>query len=56
VIPRDRIYSHPVNPHQSRSKYENMKISVYSSVHGLKDAWDLGARGLSDCVEGRGRD
>jgi hypothetical protein len=33
-----------------------MKNSVHSSVHTLKDTWDLGARGLSDCVEGNWRD
>jgi hypothetical protein len=33
-----------------------MKNSVYSEVHTLKDTWDLGARGLSDYVEGSWRD
>jgi hypothetical protein len=30
-----------------------MKKCVHSSVHTVKDTWDLGARGLSDCVEGK---
>jgi hypothetical protein len=33
-----------------------MKNSVHNSVHILKDTWHLGAKGLSDCVEGSWRD
>jgi hypothetical protein len=34
-----------------------MKESVHSSVHALiKDTWNLGARELSECVEGSWRD
>jgi hypothetical protein len=34
----------------------NIKNFVHSWIHTLKDTWDLGARGLSDCVEGIWRD
>jgi hypothetical protein len=33
-----------------------MKNSLHSWVRTLKVTWDLGARGLSDCVEGSWRD
>jgi hypothetical protein len=39
-----------VNPDRNREK------SAHSCVHTLKETWDLGARGLSDCVEGSWRD
>jgi hypothetical protein len=35
---------------------QNMKNSVHNWMHTLKDAWDLGARGISDCVESNWRD
>jgi hypothetical protein len=31
-----------------------MKNSVNNCVHALEDTWDLGARGLSDCVKAVG--
>jgi lipoate synthase len=41
----------------SNSLNRNMKnYSVLTAVNTLDDAWDLGARALSDCVEGSWRD
>jgi hypothetical protein len=39
----------------SNNPDRNKKNSVHSSVHTLKDTWDLDARGLLDCVKGSWR-
>jgi hypothetical protein len=41
------------NPDLNMKKLKN---SVHIWVQALKYTWDLGARGLSDCVEGSWRD
>jgi hypothetical protein len=40
----------------SENPDRKMKNAVQGSVHTLKDTWDLGAIGLSGCVEGSWRD
>jgi hypothetical protein len=48
-----------VNPNfgYSGSKYAKFEIVfTVGYIRTLKDTWNLGARGLSDCVEGSWRD
>jgi hypothetical protein len=52
-----RNYSKPTLIRLHLIRTEIWKVdSVHSWAHTLKDTWDLGARGLSECVEGSWRD